>query len=393
MLPVKTDVVIVGAGPTGLALAITLRKAGVDCVVIEKLAAPQANSRAAVIHAHTLDVLDRIGAAAPLAAAGLRLRQFSIRDRDRAMLQMDFTAAPSPHNYLLMLPQNDTERLLAEALVAAGGQVWRNCAADAVTMQPGGASVAVTAPDGRRDVAARFVVGADGMHSVVRQAAGIGYAGAANAESFILADVDMHWGLPTDDVMIFFSPDGVMVVAPLPDGRFRIVATLADAPEHPDAALAQSILRQRGPRQGQAEVTDLAWSSRFRVQHRLADAYRKGPLLLVGDAAHVHSPAGGQGMNTGLVDAVVLGQLLARVVAEGRPDTSLDAYERLRRPAAAEVLKLAGGLTTLATMRNPLARGLRNLGLGVVNALPPARRRLLLGLSGLGRAEAAQLPD
>ncbi|WP_375451863.1 FAD-dependent oxidoreductase [uncultured Devosia sp.] len=393
MLPVKTEVMIIGAGPAGLALAVTLRQAGVDCLVIDKLAAPQANSRAAVVHAHTLDVLDRIGAAAPLVAAGLPLRKFSVRDRDRAMLQLDFGTAPSPHNYLLMLPQNETERLLGERLIAASGKIWRDCTALAITVQPGGARVTVMTPAGELDIAARFVVGADGMHSIVREAADIGYAGAAHAESFVLADVTMRWGLPADDVMLFFSPQGVMVVAPLPDGRFRIVATVTEAPEHSDAALIQSILRQRGPTQGQAEVTDIGWSSRFRVQHRLADAYRKGPLFLVGDAAHVHSPAGGQGMNTGLVDAVVLGELLAQVVAGGRPDAVLEAYERLRRPAAAQVLKLAGGLTELATMRNRLSRGLRNLGLGALNAIAPARRKLLLGLSGLGRAAAARVPD
>jgi 2-polyprenyl-6-methoxyphenol hydroxylase-like FAD-dependent oxidoreductase len=254
------------------------------------------------------------------------------------MLQLDFAAVPSPHNYVLMLPQNDTERLLGEILVAAGGQVWRDCSAENIATRPDCADVTVTTPEGRQTIAARFVVGADGMHSLVRQAAGIGFAGAANAESFILADVSMHWGLPSDDVMLFFSPDGVMVVAPLPDGRFRIVATLTDAPHEADAGLIQSILRQRGPSRGQAEVTDIGWSSRFRVQHRLADAYRKGPLLLIGDAAHVHSPAGGQGMNTGLVDAVVLGQLLVAVLAGGRAEATLDVYERLRRPAAAEVL-------------------------------------------------------
>lgn len=392
MLPVKTEVLIVGAGPTGLALALTLRRAGVQTVVIDKLPRPQANSRAAVIHAHTLDVLERMDAAAPLVAAGLPLRQFSIREGDRAMLRLDFAAVPSTHNYVLMLPQNDTERLLEQLLLAAGGTVRRGCTARAIAVEADIARVQVATPEGVDTIEARFVVGADGLHSVVREAASIGFSGNASPESFILADITMHWGLPSDDVMLFFSPDGVMVVAPLPDGRFRVVATLSDAPAEPDAALVQSILRQRGPTRGPAEVTAIGWSSRFRVQHRLADAYRRGPLFLMGDAAHVHSPAGGQGMNTGLVDAVVLGQLLVRVLVDGQHPASLDAYEQLRRPAAAKVLQLAGGLTNLATMRHPLQRGLRNMGLRLAGALPPARHRLMMSLSGLDRAAAARLP-
>jgi 2-polyprenyl-6-methoxyphenol hydroxylase-like FAD-dependent oxidoreductase len=139
-------------------------------------------------------------------------------------------------------------------------------------------------------------------------------------------------------------------------------------------------------------VTSLAWSSRFRVHHRIARRYRQGRLFLVGDAAHVHSPAGGQGMNTGIVDAVVLGELLADVVTGVRAETELDLYEAPRREAAEEVLGLAGTMTRMALVRNPVRRLLRNTALAIANRIPAARQRIQMRLSGLSRARLAQLP-
>ena len=139
------------------------------------------------------------------------------------------------------------------------------------------------------------------------------------------------------EVSLFFSPAGVLVVAPLPDGTFRIVATLNDAPEKAGIKDIQALIDTRGPTTGHNRVEEVVWGSRFRIHHRVAKSYRKGRFLLMGDAAHVHSPAGGQGMNTGLVDAVVLGRLLADVVNGKRPEFALGSYEELRRPAATKV--------------------------------------------------------
>jgi len=172
----------------------------------------------------------------------------------------------------------------------------------------------------------------------------------------------------------------------------RIVATLEDAPAQPTIADLQALIRERGPATGVNVVQDVVWGSRFRIHHRIARSYRAGRLLLMGDAAHVHSPAGGQGMNTGLVDAVFLGRLLADVVQGKRPASALDAYERMRRPAAAPVLGLAGALTGMATMRSRVKRAVRNMVLSLINVLKPAKRRLLMNLSGLGRKDLAVLP-
>ncbi|MGE0639962.1 MAG: FAD-dependent oxidoreductase [Thermoanaerobaculia bacterium] len=392
-LPRTTDVLIVGAGPIGLALATTLARRGVDHLVVDRLASGQNSSRAAVLHAHTLDVLSSLdGVTERMAAEGLRLARFSLRDRDRILTRLRFDGLPSRHSMLLMLPQDRTEAILVDALVAAGGRVHRPYAAESFEEIEGGVRVSLAGGGGPEVVRAKWVVGADGMHSLVRQRAGIGFTGTTYEQSFVLADVEMDWAHGEDEVMLFFSPAGLVVVAPLPGHRFRIVATLDEAPEHPDVADMQRLVDLRGPRTVPSVVRQVHWSSRFRLHHRVADSYRRGPFLIVGDAAHVHSPAGGQGMNTGLVDACVLGQLLADVLADRRPASDIDLYESLRRPAAQEVLALADRLTRMATMRRSVPRILRNLALRAIDLVPQARERLVANLSGLARREAAELP-
>src|SRR5262249_1041586 len=156
----------------------------------------------------------------------------------------------------------------------------------------------------------RYVVGADGMHSTVRDSAGIEFVGESYAHSFSMADVKLKKGGLSDEVILFFSPAGLVVLPPLPDGLHRIALTTDSAPAYPDRAYLQMMLDARGPRRERIVIREVVWGTRFRVHHRIADAYRAGRVLLVGDAAHVHSPAGGQGMNTGMQDAIVLAEAL-----------------------------------------------------------------------------------
>jgi len=393
MLPNQTDVLIVGAGPTGLALANRLQQANVDHLVIDALEAGLNTSRAAVIHAHTLEMLEGIGAAAPLRARGIELSHFVIRDRDRRLLGVDFSILPPAYRTLLMVPQSTTEALLESRLAAEGGRIHRGISAVRAEADGAGAVVRVRTPQGEREIKARYVVGGDGMRSLVREAAGIAFDGAAYGESFVLADVRMDWPLGASEVSILFSPAGLVVVAPLPDGSFRIVATLDDAPETPSVADIQKLLDARGPRSAPSTVQEVTWGSRFRVHHRLAKTYRRGPFVLMGDAAHVHSPAGGQGMNAGMVDAIVLGDALVEMVRERAPDSLLDDYAAIRRPAAREVLVLASRLTGMATVRSAPLRLLRNLLLRLLDRLPPFKRKLAMSLSGYSRRHYARLPD
>ncbi|SBT63464.1 2-polyprenyl-6-methoxyphenol hydroxylase [Micromonospora sediminicola] len=373
MLPESTDVLVVGAGPTGLAVAVALAGHGMTATVVDRLAEPPVTSRAAVVHAGTLEVLDRIGVAAPLAARGLHSTRFTVRDRDRVLAAVPFDRLPSRYPYALLISQAETEVVLTDRLTALGGRVRRPYELTGLDLDDGGATARFA--DGGT-VRARWVVGADGMHSRVRELAGIGFGGPADpGESFLLADVRVDSTLPRDQVTLFLSRQGPLIWAPLPDGTVRLVATVTDAPREPQARHFQALLDERGPVRRPDRVLDVAWASRFRIHHRIADTYRSGPVLLAGDAAHVHSPAGGQGMNLGLRDAVALGDALA-----AGPE-ALDAYAAERRPRAEEVLGFAAGLTRLAAAP-PAVRPLRNLLLRVVSALPPARQRLAVRLAG-----------
>jgi 2-polyprenyl-6-methoxyphenol hydroxylase-like FAD-dependent oxidoreductase len=384
-----TDVVIAGAGPTGLALGCVLAADGVPFVLVDRQAEGANTSRAAVVHARTLEVLEELQVTGRLLAEGHIVPRFILRDRDRALATIRFDHLPTRHPYTLMIPQYRTEAILRARLGELGGDVWRPAAVQDAQQDAGGVRVTIGGDGGApRVVNARYLVGADGMHSVVRQLSGIGFTGDAYAQSFVLADVRMDWGLAADEVMLFLSPDGLVVVAPLPGGAHRVVATLDEAPEHPGLADVQRLLDTRGPTTPPARVREILWSSRFRVHHRLADRYRAGRILLAGDAAHVHSPAGGQGMNTGIQDGVALGRLLATALRSGN-DAVLDDYDRTRRPIAREVVAFTDRMTRMATLRTRRQRALRNAAIRTVGALPMVRTRLATQIAGLHLTDRA----
>jgi 2-polyprenyl-6-methoxyphenol hydroxylase-like FAD-dependent oxidoreductase len=372
-----TDVLIVGAGPTGLTLAAALLGGGVRALVIDRAVEGANTSRAAVIHARTLEVLEPLGVSPALIELGIPAQRFTIRDRDRVLVPIVFERLPTRYPYTLMLSQAVTESVLHARLKELGGQVLRPRALAGLTQDESGATALL---DDGTELRARYIVGADGMHSSVRESAHIPFSGGSYAESFALADVRLSGGVPSDEVILYFSPAGMVVVAPLPGGVHRIVATVDAAPEQPSVAFVQGLLDARGPKRQRALVEEVLWGSRFRVHHRVADRYRAGRVLLAGDAAHVHSPAGGQGMNAGILDAMSLATALTKAL-DGSPD-ALDAYAAERRPVAKQIVAFADILTRLATVR-PALRPIRNLLLWTLSRLPFFLRRLARRLSGL----------
>ncbi|MEV6691268.1 FAD-dependent monooxygenase [Micromonospora sp. NPDC051196] len=290
---------------------------------------------------------------------------------------MPFDGLPSRHRYALTVSQSVTEQVLAEQLAEVGGEVLRPYRLTGLDHDAAGAVARFDAAT----VRTRWVIAADGIHSTVRTAVGIPFTGQADAESFVLADVLMDSTLPREGASIFLARGGPLVWVPLPDEQVRLVATVTDPPAEPDAAYLQRILDQRGPAARPDRVHEVLWSSRFRQHRRIAETFRAGPILLAGDAGHVHSPAGGQGMNLGICDAVDLGETLAEVLAGG-PDSLLDEYAARRRPLADEVAGFADRLTRLAVVPPP-ARPARDALLRLVSTLPPVRRRVALRLSGL----------
>jgi 2-polyprenyl-6-methoxyphenol hydroxylase-like FAD-dependent oxidoreductase len=375
-------VVIVGAGPTGLALAAELRRLGVDPVIVDRQAAGANTSRAAVVHARTLEVLEPLGVTDALIAQGIKVPIFRVRDRDRALVTIDFSGIPSVYDFTLMCPQDRTERILLHRLEQLGGGVTRPRTFVGFAEGDGFIDVRLKDGDAFDTVRTRWLVGCDGMHSGVREQSGIPFTGAPYAQSFVLADVHMDWPLDREEVSLFLSPEGLVVVAPLPEGRFRIVATVNDAPDTPSIAFMQALLDARGPQTTRGRVRDAVWSSRFHVHHRVANSPRKGRVLLCGDAAHVHSPAGGQGMNTGIQDAVSLARCVTQVLNDG-DDGRLDGWARERHRIAREVVRLTDRMTKLATMKSAAGQALRNAAISCSGHFPPVTTRVATTLAEL----------
>ncbi len=391
-LPARTDVLVIGAGPTGLALACRLASRGIDHVIVDEALEGVNTSRAAVVHARTLELLESVGITDSLIERGVIVPLFTVRDGDRVLLKLAFGTLPSKYPYTLMIPQNVTESLLVERLAALGSRVVRPLTAVSL-QQDGGEATVQLASDPRStgaavgSISARYVVACDGMHSRIRDVLGTPFVGSTYEESFILADVLMDWSVPPSEVALFFSEQGLLVVAPLPGDRHRIVATVDQADEHPALEVVQQLLANRGPKASPAHIREVVWSGRFRVHHRLADHFRSGRVFLAGDAAHVHSPAGGQGMNTGIQDALDLADRLAHVLAAGpaAPERQLvlDRYEDDRKAVAASVLRLTGRLTAAATVSGRVKRAARNRSLRALDRVPAFRRALTLRLAGI----------
>ena len=394
-VPEEAEVVVVGAGPVGLTVATMLAAYGIRAVVLDRAAEPAGHSRAAVIHARTLETLESLGVVDEALRRGVVVPHFGVRDRDRRLLAVDFGGLPTAHPYTLMLPQDETEHLLRGALGRRGGEILWGHEVTEMSHDTNGVELAVRSARGSERLRARYVVGCDGAHSTVRETLGIRFEGVTYPQSFVLADVRMDWGLPNGEVQLFFSPDGLVVVAPLPHGRHRVVATVDEAPPEPSLNDVQVLLNARGPRTPRPRVEEVVWSSRFRVHHRVAAAFREGAAFLCGDAAHVHSPAGGQGMNTGLQDAHNLAWKLALVHRGEAHAALLDSYDAERRPVGRRVVRATNLLTRGLTLENPAARIVRNLALPRLTALEPVRKRIRGNLSQLsiGYRDSAMVED
>jgi len=365
----RTDVVVVGAGPTGLALACGLLAAGVPVHVFDWAAGPAGTSRALGLQPRGAEVIDRLGALGDLPERSIEIRQVAvhINGRHAASLRVGQRTTLVTRAGLL-LSQAEIEAQLRHRLADLGGRVEWGAGVVNVEQDARGVTVEL---GGGATTRSEWIVGCDGAHSAVRKAASIGFPGVPLVERFLLADVHADLPIPRDTVSVWLQGAGLIGAFPLPgEDLWRLMAPAPEdgAPEGgapgsrgdgETVALLARVLEERSGLAA-ASVRDAEWTSRFRFHRRLAETYRRGRILLAGDAAHIHSPFGGQGMNTGLGDAENLAWKLA-LVATGRAQPALlDTYEAERRPIATGVLATTSSMTGLILGDTTLARLVRD---------------------------------
>jgi 2-polyprenyl-6-methoxyphenol hydroxylase-like FAD-dependent oxidoreductase len=356
----SADVVVVGAGPSGLVVSSALRVAGIDVRTVDAALAPVTTSRALLLQPRGIEVLDRIGAIGNLREHAVPLSRtiFRVNGRQLAQLSWVNSTRQGPPNPMI-ISQADIEASLRQRLADAGGTVeWDR---RVVSVEDTGEYALVRLHDGSV-IRARWLIGADGAHSAVRKSAGIEFPGVPMAELAFIADVCADLDSPRDAVTFWAGPTGVMGAFPLPgDDTWRLMAPAA-APDRIDrtpndvlAELEAGLTQHAG-----GSIRSVRWVSSFRIHRRLAGSYRCGRLLLVGDAAHIHSPVGGQGLNTGIGDAENLAWKLALVMTGRAHEDLLDSYEAERRPIAAEVLSNTADVTALLAGGQARTRLLRD---------------------------------
>jgi 2-polyprenyl-6-methoxyphenol hydroxylase-like FAD-dependent oxidoreductase len=373
----RTTVAVVGAGPTGLLLAGDLARAGVDVTVLERRGTESNLTRAFGVHARTLEHLDARGLADEVIADGSPVDRLRLFDR----LRVDLSVLPTRFPYLLITPQYNVERVLSERAISAGARVVRNAPVTAVRQDPDGVDLTV----GGGTVHADYVVGADGVHSAVREALGMPFPGKSVLSSIMLADVRLAEA-PENVLAVNAVGDAFAFVAPFGDGWYRIFAwdRLHQLPDTAPVTLADIRDVTRRALGTDFGLQEARWMSRFHSDERQAPHYRVGRVFLAGDAAHVHSPAGGQGMNTGLQDAANLGWKLA-AAAQGRaPRGLLDSYEAERHPVGRLVLRSSGAIIRMAMVRSRAGRLARNVLGAAALRLPAVARKAAGTISGIG---------
>ncbi len=361
----ETDVLVIGAGPVGLLMASELRRHGVGCRIVDKLTQPMGWVKALGVTPRTLEVWDDLGVVAEALDVGLTLRrQLVFMNRQQVADLHTVFPGEAPYQYPLLLPQPETERILAAHLARLGGRVERGAELQSFREVADGVEAVLATPAGTETVRCRYLVGCDGAHSAVRRGLGLPFEGGQFPASFLLADVEIRWEFPHACSCLFLESGGetlgnLLVCIPYRDPadptrpRYRI-STMARpvAPADWEAgappaqtdevtaltlAQAQEIVSRFVP--VPAEVGDLRWASVFRISHRIVPRYRVGRAFLAGDAAHIHPPTGGQGMNTGLQDAYNLAWKLALDLKGLAHADLLESYDAERRPVGKAVVE------------------------------------------------------
>ncbi len=400
MIQRSCEVLISGAGPVGLTLALVLQRAGVRVRIVDRDLGPTEQSRALWVHPRTLEYWASLGLAERALARGLKVPVVNllVNGQQRGSLPL-YSERESPFTSGIVLEQSETVRLLLHALEEAGGTVeWGKALQSFDSSDRTRVDVRLQHGDDLETCTAQFLVGADGAKSVVRHQLQLSFEGDSYAQRFFLADVDMDWTKGRSGVFLGLARKGFFAVFPMPasDRHFRLlgsidaaefeglVGTAADGTRNGlDQAQIEAILSERSGER--LNIRRTFWATAYQTHKRMASSYRVGNVFIAGDAAHVHSPAGGQGMNLGIGDAMNLGWKLARALRQGGAEALLGSYELERMPVAAAVISRADRLFDLEVAEDRFVQWLRGLLMPLVaralHVIAPAREALFRFLS------------
>ena len=380
------DVLIVGAGPTGLSLAITLRQHGTPVRIIDRATQPSSVSKALALWSASLEAMQSMNVVDDFLRDGARLNALCIGDGGRQLARMEVgEGIDSPFPFPLLLPQSETERLLAARLSALGVTVERGVELTGLSQDDDGVRATLGHANGRTETArARYLVGCDGARSEVRRALDIPFEGSTEPQTFLLGDVRIDGGgLDHKNIYLWWRRGGTVALFPFEEDTWRIFAVREDGSAG-DSPPTLDELQGHADRYGPPgmRLRDPTWLSAFKINERVAARYRVGRCFLAGDAAHVHSPAGGQGMNTGIQDAVNLGWKLAYALGGiGDPCLLLDSYEPERRAIAQNVVKAAEQKLHLAFSSGAAMRIVKDIAVSLLGNLSVVQKRLQIELS------------
>ncbi|HEX9367762.1 MAG TPA: FAD-dependent monooxygenase [Vicinamibacterales bacterium] len=360
----KTGVLVVGAGPTGLVLGLWLTSLGVRVRIIDKTSEPGTTSRALAVQARTLELYRQIGLADAVVAGGRKMGAANLWVAGKQVAHAvlgDMGAGISPFPYALIFPQDEHERVLIDRLARAGVEIERQTELVTFEEAAGGVLARLGRADGASEACeAAYIAGCDGAHSTVRQGLAIGFPGGTYEHLFYVADVEARGAAMNGELHAALDTTDFLAVFPLKaDGHARLIGTVRAGTDHQPGSLSWGDVSARVIEWMRIAVERVHWFSTYRVHHRVADRFRRGRVFLLGDAAHVHSPVGGQGMNTGIGDAVNLAWKLAAVVQERAEPSLLDSYEPERIAFARRLVATTDRAFTGVTSTGSIARRVR----------------------------------
>ncbi len=377
------DVLIIGAGPVGLFLANECARRSLRCRIVEQRPRQSEHSKALAVMPRTLEIFDMAGIVTPFLEAANRVTSVAVVKHGHRLAQIPFAPPDTPYPFVAMVPQDVTEALLAQALQRRGGVVEYETSFVSASQDGAGVDVVLEHQGARFTVRAAFVVGCDGAHSAVRHQLGLPFEGAQYDATFMLADIATNEALRGDELHLCPHEDGPLAIFPMSSRRRRMVATIHERDgEAPTLEHVRSVLAQRAPRG--LEARSLNWSSYFRIQHRRVAPMQVGRIFVAGDAAHIHSPFGGQGMNTGLHDAWNLAWKLDLAIRDRARPELLESYSAEREPVIRDVIETTHLLTRALGTASRFAQGLRDLVIPLVSRLAPFRYRFVQRISELG---------